>query len=553
MGYIRVPVETNPETLTQEMFSYIQIQSPGWVPADGNLDVWIIRAVAAKAAENRSLASDVPDDIFGTMGASLFAIPPVDAVPASGNTTWVMADTLGHTIPAGTFVGIRNANGDLVSFYTVADVVVPVGASTTAVGQVLIQAVDPGVVSNALTGNVELISVLSWVSAISTTAPTSGGTDAESIGDYLDRLSRKLQGLSTVPILAPDFARAALEADPGVFRAVAIDNYNPYSNLLTANQASAETDASGWINVSNATVASSSAQAAAGTKSVSLTAIAAATMQAGLSPYTTMPITPGQTITGRADFRTAVTARQCRVYCTWYNSGGGVISYSNGAFVTDSTSAWTTATVTAVAVAGAAYVGLLVEVASPGAGEVHYVDKMSLRHGSGTDWVAGGTPEYGNARMVTVAAVDANGNAVSSGVKTTIGTYLNARREQNFIVNVVDPRYTNIDVAASFKTATGYTAATVQTSVVAALTAYLSPANWGIDPTSSGSDQLRTWIEQPTVYYNELITLVSNVVGVDRVTDLTVNIHGNAATRADVAIDSPTGLTTAGTITATEV
>lgn len=553
MGYVRVPIETNPETLAQDVFDYITAQEPNWTPADGNLDVWIIRAIAAKAAENRTLASDVPDSIFGFFGSSLMAIPPVDAVQATADTTWTLTNTVGHTIPAGTFVGIRNDNGDLITFATVADVIVAPGDNVTAAGEVLLRAVDAGTQANGLSATPELIDVIDWVQSIAIVGSSGGGVDAETNDTYLNRLTTKLQQLSTVPILIEDFAQAAKDADPGVYRAVAIDLYNPFHNLLTANEADAETDAAGWASVANATVASTSAQAANGTKSVSLTAVAGANMSAATpaTAATGKAVTHGETVTGVVSLRAASVARSCKAQLQWIDNANAVISTLDGAAANDSTSAWTVYTVTGVAPAGAVKVRLVVFVTSPGASEVHYADKASLRHDSSTDWVQGGTAETDNVRTVTVAAVTSTGAAVSSGIKTAIQNYIEARREANFVVHVMDRKTTNIDVDTSVKVLLGYDLTSVQTDVINTITTYLSPSNWGQDPTLTGTDAARSWVDQTTLYYNELIALVSNVQGVDRVIDLTCNIHGETPARIDVDLDDPAALTTVGTISCT--
>lgn len=550
MGYVRVPVETNPTTLANEIFAYIQANQPGWVPADGNLDVWIIKALAFKAAESRTLASNVPDDIFGSLGG-LFAIPPIDSVAATGDTTWTLSDTAGHTIPAGTFVGKRNANGDLITFVTLNDVVVAPGASVTAAGEVKIAATDTGTGGNGFSGAIELVDVFDWVTSIALVGSTGGGVDPETNDVYLNRLSRKLTSLSTVPILPPDFAEAALEADPGVFRAVAIDLYNPFHNFLTLNEADAETDASGWINLANATVGSSSAQHANGAKSVSLTSIAGGDMNAILNRE--QVVTAGQPYTARASARSAVSARSVKVGIRWVDAAHaniGAIVY--GTPINDSTSAFIDYFVTAVAPINAAYAKVVLFVtATGGASEVHYFDTMSIRHGSTTDWVAGGTAETGNARTITVAAVTSLGAAVSGPIKTAIAAYINAHREQNWIVHVMDPNFTSIDVAVTYKVLPGFDITSTDDAVEAALANYLSPVNWGLDPNASGTDALTTWIDQNTVYYNELIALCSAVAGVDRVTDLTVNVTGNTPARIDVPIAQPAGLTMVGTVEAT--
>lgn len=385
MAYIRFPIETNPETLVQDVYDFINIYYPDWRPVDGNLDVMIVRALAFKIAENRDLASDVQDAIYRDFGARLMAIPPLDAAPAIGSTTWTMIDTAGHTIPAGTQVSLSDSSGNAFPFYTIASVVVAPGGLSTPVGAVSIVALNPGTDSNNLGGVVNLVDVLDYVQSVAIVGTTVGGIDAEADGDYLDRLVRRLQRLSQVPILPPDFADAAFDASPEVDRAVALDGYNP---------------------------------------------------------------------------------------------------------------------------------------------------------------AAGGT--WNNDRMVTIAAATVTGDPVSAAAKTAIDNYLQARREVNFIVNEMDPQYTLIDVHTDFKTAAGYDPPTVKASIEAALNNYLSPANFA-------KPAPHVWVETTKVYYYELVALVSNILGVDRVSDLTVNIHGNAAGRIDITITNPAGLTRPSTIVATAV
>lgn len=553
MGYIRFPIETNPEVLIQDVYDYIMSFAPQWTPSDGNLDVWIIRAMCSKIAENRDLASDVQDDIFRYFGAVLMSIPPEDAVEAIGSTTWTMINNAGYTIPAGTIVAINDNTGQSFPFYTTVDVVIPPGSTVTGAGAVTIKALNAGSESSGLTGNVALVDVLDFVQSVALVGSTAGGLDAESDADYLDRLVKKLQRLSQRPILPQDFADAAFDASTEVDRAVAIDGYNPKHNLLTANEASAETDAAGWASVTNATPTSSSAQALDGTKSVSLASVAGGDMTAA-SPATLATgkaVTPGDTITVLASIRAAASPRSCRAIIQWVDNANALISTVLGATANDSTSAWTGYTATGVAPANAVRcrVGVMV-LATGGAAEVHYVDKASIRRGPATsnDWVAGGTAETGNERMVTDVPVTAAGTPVSSQAKTDITSYLEANREITFIANVMDPRYTAIDVHADIKVSAGFDATLIDDDVINEITNYLSPANWGRDPNEPHS-----WVETPKVYYNELIALVSGVPGVDRVVDLTVAYAGSTVQRTDITISNPGGLTQAGAITVTVV
>jgi len=387
MAYIKTPIDTDPPTLAQSVFNYIVAKSPLWVPNDGNLDTWIIRAVTQLASENRSIASDVQDDIFRYFGASLVGLPPINATSATAPTTWTMIDSFGHTIPAGTAVGVTNATGDIVPFQTVSDVVIPAGQTATGAGAVVISALQPGSAATSIGAagaQVTLIDVLDYVSGITMTAATAGGTDDEADVDYLNRLVQRLQGLSQRPILPADFAAMALQADPVVYRAVAIDGFNP----------------------------------------------------------------------------------------------------------ADST--------------------------------------------------------YNNQRMIAIAAVDQNGAAVSTTVKNEIDTLLQANREINFIVNEIDPHFTTINIVTSIHVQTGSDPTATDTAVQGSIHAMLDPANWGLDPTQPGSTGLRTWVETTVVYFNEVITAISNTTGVARVISLTLN-----GGTADVTLTTPAALTQVGTISIT--
>jgi len=382
--YIKIPLVTDPEALAQSVFQYIIARAPNWTPQDGNLDVWIIRAVTALAAENRDIASDVQDDIFRYYG-SLVGVPPLDAISATGATTWTVRDSAGYTIPAGTNVGIQDSLGNIQTFQTTADYVVPVGINYTPAGAITISALQPGAAGNAIgTANqqIQLIDVLDYVNTVTLVNPTSGGADAESDADYLSRLSAKMQRLSQRPILPADFSTMALDADPTIFRAVAIDGYNPANST------------------------------------------------------------------------------------------------------------------------------------------------------------------YNNERMVTIAAIDAAGNAVSATIKNKIDALLQANREVNFIVNETDPAFTTINVVTTYHLTPGYDQTTVDSAITSAINNFLNPALWGQDPSITQEGASNSWIETPYVYYNDMIAVITNVAGVDHVISMTLN-----GGTADIALTTPAALTRPGTIT----
>jgi hypothetical protein len=195
---------------------------------------------------------------------------------------------------------------------------------------------------------------------------------------------------------------------------------------------------------------------------------------------------------------------------------------------------------------------VLTFVAAPGTSEVHYVDNIQLRRGSGIDWVIGGTPESGNERTVGVVALDPLGEPVSSGIKISVDTYLQSLRETNFIVNVTDATYTTIDVQFVVKAVDNYDTTLVHDAVVASITDFLSPSHWGLpDVATVGDLATSDWINKPIVRYLELAQAINEVGGVDYITTLTLRSGSNSYDIKDVNLGGTVALPRPGSVTGT--
>src|SRR5262245_40598242 len=165
MPYIDVPIDTEPTDLAEEAFDYLETQVPGWLPSPGNLEAWLIEALAQLASELRALTVLVPDSIFEWFGQTVLGLAPYEAVAATGTTDWTLTDTLGHTIPAGTLVSITPVSStDAFAFQVLADIVVPNGQQGAA--GVVVQAIEPGAASSGITGDVEVIDALAFVQGV---------------------------------------------------------------------------------------------------------------------------------------------------------------------------------------------------------------------------------------------------------------------------------------------------------------------------------------------------------------------------------------------------
>jgi uncharacterized phage protein gp47/JayE len=378
-GYVDVPLETDPDTLSATALDALIAAFPGWVPYDTHLEVWLIETLARMVAEARDVASRVPKSIFRYFGQRLLHLDPINAAPAGVFSTWTMADAAGYTVPAGTVVAFRTAGDTLVPFQVLTAFTVSPGNAATLPGQVELAAIDPGTGGNGLTGAMEMVDALAFVAGVAATTVSAGGVEAETDDAYLDRLADELELLTPRPILSGDFAKLARRT-PGVARAFALDNYNP------------------------------------------------------------------------------------------------------------------------------------------------------------------ATDTFGNERMVAVAVVDAAGAPLSGAVKADVDAQLQAQRETNFIVNVMDPTYTVIAINVTVTALPDFDHVALKADIEAALAAYISPANWGggdLDPPE--------WRTTATVVrYLEVAALVNAVPGVDFVTALTINGGG-----VDVALAGRAPLPTVGAMVAT--
>lgn len=218
-----LPEAIDPTSIEEETYEQIQARWPEWEPADGNLEVWIIKALAFRISELNETAVDVADEIFATYG-QMRNIPRFDPAPAVGETTWTMVDDQGYTIPAGIEVVVPRSGNDLIMFEVTEEVVIPPGQTT---GTINLVAQEPGTSGNNLTADPQLIDALAYVERIELTSPSTGGVDEEDLGAYLTRLTERLQVATETPIVPRDFEVIARTFLPFVSRAVARDGWDP--------------------------------------------------------------------------------------------------------------------------------------------------------------------------------------------------------------------------------------------------------------------------------------------------------------------------------------
>jgi hypothetical protein len=189
-------------------------------------------------------------------------------------------------------------------------------------------------------------------------------------------------------------------------------------NLLTANQASGTdtlSDTTGFTAYTNCTIASSTAQALQGSRSLAVTATAATWTMTLTSQ---VPADPGERYTASVASRAATAAAQCRVDIAFYTPGASWLATVNGAQVSNTTTGWTTVTATGVAPAGAGLALVVYTFEAASVGHVHYTDCWGLWRGAGGQWAMPGLPITGQSRIATNGAVHLSGTGSPEGVVT---------------------------------------------------------------------------------------------------------------------------------------
>lgn len=152
-------------------------------------------------------------------------------------------------------------------------------------------------------------------------------------------------------------------------------------NLLTANQSNVETDTTGLTSAaySTTTLARTTAGGTYENGSAAASLTPTGTVVVGVTTLTGtsgVAVTAGQRYTAVASTKSASTAAAFRVAIAWY-AGATLLSTSVGPAITNSSSAFTQCTVSAVAPYGATYAAVKV-YSNATTAVVHYVDSIGL-------------------------------------------------------------------------------------------------------------------------------------------------------------------------------
>ena len=218
--------DVDPQDLIDVAVDTAQTSLPDWDPREGNVEVVLLEAQAAIAAETVYAVNRVTAAVMRTL-IGLYGVTPDPGSPPTCTVRFTVGDALGHDVPAGTRVALP-AGGegldDLV-FATDAALAIPAGSNTGVVAATGL--VSTGIVNNTAAGTaMQVLDAVVFVDRAVLASDVAGGRSPEAPDLFLDRASARLRRLVETLVLPEHFVARALE-DPRVARAFTVDNYDP--------------------------------------------------------------------------------------------------------------------------------------------------------------------------------------------------------------------------------------------------------------------------------------------------------------------------------------
>lgn len=422
---------------------------PGYTPRETDIEMILAEALALEVENSIYRLNFLPSAIFESL-LKVFGIERFLGTPPTTTISFNVSTTEGRIIPAGTQAVLTTELGG-ITFSLDADLVILPGfntASGAATGDLFTDDF------NNTSSNVDLalLDAIPFVDLVRTGSPVINGQTAEEDETYFARGVTRFGRLNETLVSPNHFVLAAF-SDSNVFRAFAIDNYDP-APLPTPT-------------ISSVTTATTGGTLAAGIKSYRVSAINAQgeTLASAAGTVTTT----GTTSTATVNWNLVTTPP----------NGGAVTGYRIYGRTPGSELL-------------IASVGLVATYTDTGA--VTPAGALPIRNTA----ITAGTPGA-HAGYISVAVYGPTGPLSTAAKNTLLLTFEDAAAA-NLGVRVIDPTLTNVNVTATVRALPGFDPVFVRSDIETVLRGYLSAAEW---PWSG------------TVRRNELIALIDTVLGVD--------------------------------------
>lgn len=192
-------------------------EDEGWEAFEGSPETSLGEAVGIVVATACAMVQDQERSDFSSFGELILGVLRTSAEPAIGYTRWDFNAVGDYRIPDGSELTMVASDGTPVAYATVGDVDVS-GLSAT---DVQVVALEPGSIANGLVGAATDWEPLPFVTGVEMTTAPAGGTDDQTLDDYLTQVTRRSRRMKIVPIVTDDYADTAID-DPNVAAAMAV-------------------------------------------------------------------------------------------------------------------------------------------------------------------------------------------------------------------------------------------------------------------------------------------------------------------------------------------
>ena len=159
----------------------------------------------------------------------------------------------------------------------------------------------------------------------------------------------------------------------------------------------------------------------------------------------------------------------------------------------------------------------------------------------------GASPATNVPRCTTTVITTTDGGAPSDELMQSVFARLDASREVNFLVYVIPPEYTTVDVQATVRAYPGYDPAAVEAAAELELGYWLDPAAWGTPPGGFAGE----WFFDNTARLYEAVDALNGAAGVHYVETVQIRKAGGTFGTADVTLTGAVALPRPGAFNVT--
>lgn len=216
--------DKSPEDILAAAQNTLQSRVPEWEPDPTNMESMLMESMAVEVAEAVFSLNRLPISMLRALLA-LYGVPRDAGAPPYVDILFTAQDDAGYVIPAGTEVALPLGNDEFIAFFTDSSLTIP-QASTT--GVVRATATDFTNVANGTPAGTEcqIVNPILGIDTAETNDLVFDGRLPESVEAWTLRARQRLLRLVETLVVPNHFVQAALE-NPAVYRATAIDNYDP--------------------------------------------------------------------------------------------------------------------------------------------------------------------------------------------------------------------------------------------------------------------------------------------------------------------------------------